>query len=101
MELLALQSGVTMTHVPYKGTGPALADLMGGHVDLMFANVVAAAPLVKSGKLRALAASTARRSPSLPEVRTVAAATGQALRRQCLDRRARAARAPTRASWNA
>ncbi len=77
MELLALQSGVTMTHVPYKGTGPALADLMGGHVDLMFANVVAAAPLVKSGKLRALAASTARRSPSLPEVRTVSEATGK------------------------
>ncbi|MEK5768739.1 tripartite tricarboxylate transporter substrate-binding protein, partial [Acinetobacter schindleri] len=64
-------------HVPYKGTGPALADLMGGHVDLMFANVVAAAPLVKSGKLRALATSTARRSPSLPEVRTVAEATGK------------------------
>ncbi|MGC3983632.1 MAG: tripartite tricarboxylate transporter substrate binding protein [Pseudorhodoferax sp.] len=76
MELLALQSGVAMTHVPYKGTGPALADVMAGHVALMFANVVAAAPLVKSGKLRALAASTARRSSALPEVRTVAEATG-------------------------
>ncbi|MEJ8823159.1 tripartite tricarboxylate transporter substrate binding protein [Variovorax humicola] len=77
MELLALQSGVSMTHVPYKGTGPALADVMGGHVDLMFANVVAAAPLVKSGKLRALATSTARRSPSLPDVRTVSEISGK------------------------
>lgn len=77
MELLALQSGVKMTHVPYKGTGPALADVMGGHVDLMFANVVAAAPLVKSGKLRALAVSTARRSTSLPDVRTVAELSGK------------------------
>jgi len=77
MELLALQSGVKLTHVPYKGTGPALADLMGGHVDLMFANVVAAGPLVKSGKLRALAASTSHRSLALPEVRTVTEATGK------------------------
>jgi tripartite-type tricarboxylate transporter receptor subunit TctC len=77
MELLALQSGVSMTHVPYKGTGPALADVMGGHVDLMFANVVAAGPLVKSGKLRALAASTAKRSASLPEVRTVGEISGK------------------------
>ncbi|HEY4068766.1 MAG TPA: tripartite tricarboxylate transporter substrate binding protein [Burkholderiaceae bacterium] len=77
MELLSLQSGVTMTHVPYKGTGPALADVMGGHVDLMFANVVAAAPLVKGGKLRALATSTSRRSPSLPDVRTVSEISGK------------------------
>jgi tripartite-type tricarboxylate transporter receptor subunit TctC len=77
MELLCQLSGLTMTHVPYKGTGPALADVMGGHVDLMFANVVAAASLVKSGKLRALAASTARRSPSLPEVRTVSELIGK------------------------
>jgi tripartite-type tricarboxylate transporter receptor subunit TctC len=77
MELLSLQSGVSMTHVPYKGTGPALADVMGGHVDLMFANVVAAGPLVKSGKLRALAASTAGRSASLPEVRTVGEISGK------------------------
>jgi tripartite-type tricarboxylate transporter receptor subunit TctC len=77
MELLCLQSGVTMTHVPYKGTGPALADVMGGHVDLMFANVVAAAPLVKGGKLRALATSTARRSPSLPDVHTVSELSGK------------------------
>ncbi|WP_213956549.1 MULTISPECIES: tripartite tricarboxylate transporter substrate binding protein [unclassified Variovorax] len=77
MELLTLQSGVSMTHVPYKGTGPALADVMGGHVDLMFANVVAAAPLVKSGKVRALATSTAHRSASLPEVRTVSEISGK------------------------
>ncbi|VTU41946.1 tripartite tricarboxylate transporter substrate binding protein [Variovorax sp. RA8] len=77
MELLALQSGVSMTHAPYKGTGPALADVMGGHVELMFANVVAAAPLVKSGKLRALAASTKSRSASLPDIATVAEITGK------------------------
>lgn len=77
MELLALQSNVAMTHVPYKGTGPALADVLGGHVDLMFANVVAAGPLVKSGKLRALATSTAKRSASLPDVRTVSEISGK------------------------
>ena len=77
MELLCQLSGLKMTHVPYKGTGPALADVMGGHVDMMFANVVAAASLVKAGKLRALATSTARRSPSLPEVRTVSEMTGK------------------------
>ncbi|MDM0064958.1 tripartite tricarboxylate transporter substrate binding protein [Variovorax sp. J31P207] len=78
MELLALDAGISMTHAPYKGTGPALSDVMGGHVDLMFANVVAAAPLVKSGKLRALATSTQQRSPSLPDVPTVAEITGKA-----------------------
>jgi tripartite-type tricarboxylate transporter receptor subunit TctC len=77
MELLCQLSGLKMTHVPYKGTGPALADVMGGHVDMMFANVVAAASLVKAGKLRALATSTARRSPSLPDVRTVSEMTGK------------------------
>ncbi|MDM0003113.1 tripartite tricarboxylate transporter substrate binding protein [Variovorax sp. J22P240] len=77
MELLALESGISTTHAPYKGTGPALSDVMGNHVDLMFANVVAAAPLVKSGKLRALATSTQRRSPSLPDVATVAEITGK------------------------
>ena len=77
MELLALQSGVSLTHAPYKGTGPALADVAGGHVDMMFANVVAAAPLARAGKLRALATSTQRRSPSLPEVPTVAEVTGK------------------------
>jgi tripartite-type tricarboxylate transporter receptor subunit TctC len=75
MELFCLQNGISMVHVPYKGTGPALTDVMGGHVHLMFGNVVGAAPLLKSGKLRALAASTAQRSPLLPEVRTVAELT--------------------------
>ena len=72
MELFCLQAGISMVHVAYKGTGPALTDVMGGHVHLMFGNVVGAAPLIKSGKLRALATSTAQRSPLLPEVRTVA-----------------------------
>lgn len=77
MELFCLQSGVRMVHVPYKGTGPALADVMGGHIDLMFANVVGAAPLLKAGKLRAVAASTAQRSSLLPEVKTVAELSGK------------------------
>lgn len=72
MELFCFQAGISMVHVAYKGTGPALTDVMGGHVDLMFGNVVGAAPLIKSGKLRALATSTAQRSPLLPDVRTVA-----------------------------
>lgn len=77
MELLCQQAGLTMVHVPYKGTGPALTDVMGGHVDVMFGNVVGVAPLVKTGKLRALATSTAQRSALLPEVRTVAELGGK------------------------
>lgn len=77
MELFCLQAGISMVHVAYKGTGPALTDVMGGHVDLMFGNVVGAAPLLKAGKLRALATSTAQRSPLLPEVRTVAELSGK------------------------
>jgi tripartite-type tricarboxylate transporter receptor subunit TctC len=77
MELFCLQSGISIVHVAYKGTGPALADVMGGHVDLMFANVVGAAPLLKAGKLRALAASTAHRSALLPEVKTVKELSGK------------------------
>ena len=67
-ELFSYMTGISMTHAPYKGTGPGLVDVMGGHVDVYFANIVGAAPLVKSGKLRAIAVTTARRSSLMPEL---------------------------------
>ncbi len=70
-EMLSHMYGISMIHVPYKGTGPALVDLMGGHIDLFFANIVGAAPLVKAGKLRAIAVTTAGRSALMPELPTV------------------------------
>ena len=63
-----------MTHVPYKGSGPAMADLLGGHVQAMFDNAPSALPHVRSGKLRALAVTTATRSPSAPDIPTMAEA---------------------------
>jgi tripartite-type tricarboxylate transporter receptor subunit TctC len=63
---------LAITHVPYKGTAPALAGLLGGQVDLMFDNLGASLPHVKSGKLRPLAVASARRFRSLPEVPTLA-----------------------------
>ena len=72
VELFKTMSGADLTHVPYKGTGPALADLLGGHVTVMFASTASARPLVLTGKLRALGISTAQRSPALPEIPTVA-----------------------------
>lgn len=64
-------AGIKWTHVPYKGSSPALTDLMGGRVDVMMDIVPTAAPYVKSGKLRALAVTTDRRSQQLPEVPTL------------------------------
>jgi tripartite-type tricarboxylate transporter receptor subunit TctC len=71
-ELLALSAGIRMTHVAYKGEQPALTDVVGNQIPLMFSNLVVALPLVQSGRLRALAISTAQRSPAAPEVPTVA-----------------------------
>jgi tripartite-type tricarboxylate transporter receptor subunit TctC len=71
-ELFKTMSGADLTHVPYKGTGPALADLLGGHVTVMFASTASARPLVLAGKLRALGISTAKRSPAMPEVAPIA-----------------------------
>lgn len=65
-------AGTDFMHVPYKGTGPALSDLLGGHVTMSFTDVLTAKPYVESGKLRALGVTTAKRSQALPDVPTVA-----------------------------
>ena len=72
MELFKTMAGVKITHVPYKGSAPAVTDLLGGHVSLMFDNMPSALPHVKAGKLRALAVSSLKRSPSAPEIPPVA-----------------------------
>ncbi|MDQ7955025.1 MAG: tripartite tricarboxylate transporter substrate binding protein [Pseudomonadota bacterium] len=72
LELLAYKSGVKFNHVPYKGSGPAIQDVIGGQVDMMFDTTVVAAPHIASGKLRAIAVTSPRRLESLPEVPTVA-----------------------------
>ena len=71
-ELFKSAAKVEMTHVPYKGSGPALADLMGGQVQAMFANMPGTLPQVKSGRLRVLAVTGEKRSSALPEVPTIA-----------------------------
>jgi tripartite-type tricarboxylate transporter receptor subunit TctC len=76
IEILAQRSGETLTHVPYRGTGPALPDLISGQVEAMFDNPSSALPLVREGKLRALAYTGASRSPAAPEVPTLIEATG-------------------------
>jgi tripartite-type tricarboxylate transporter receptor subunit TctC len=74
-ELFAGMAGVKITHVPYKGSGPALNDLLGGHVTMMFSTMASAAGLVREGnKVRALAVTGARRSQLFPELPTVAEA---------------------------
>ena len=73
-ELFKVMTGVQMSHVPYKGSAPALADLAGGQVQLMFDNLPSSLQLIKGGKLRALAVTSAQRSAALPEVPTVAEA---------------------------
>jgi tripartite-type tricarboxylate transporter receptor subunit TctC len=70
-ELFNLLAGVTMTHIPYKGAAPALVDLISGQVQASFLSVPAAAPHIRSGKIRALAVTGARRSQSLPELPTI------------------------------
>lgn len=72
MELLQSLAGIKLNHVPYKGAAPAFIDLIAGQVDLMFANIVGALPHVKSGRVRALAVSSAKRAAVLPEVPSVA-----------------------------
>jgi tripartite-type tricarboxylate transporter receptor subunit TctC len=71
-EMFKTMAGVQMSHIPYKGSAPALTDLLGGQVSLMFDNMPTALPHVKAGRLKALAVTTAKRSPALPELPTVA-----------------------------
>ena len=66
------QAGLKLTHVPYKGGGPAIQDLMGGHVSMSFATVLETSGQIKSGKLRAIAVTSDKRSPALPDVPTAA-----------------------------
>src|SRR6266581_1849359 len=73
-EYFRFQSGIEMTHVPYKGSAPALTDLVGGHVSMYFSSMPPAIQLVKEGKLRALAVTGQVRSPIFPELPTVAEA---------------------------
>src|SRR5204863_9313476 len=71
-ELFKTMAGVDMTHVPYKGSAPALTDLMGGQVQLMFDNLPSSLQQIKAGKLRAIAVTSAQRAPALPKVPTIA-----------------------------
>ena len=73
-ELFKTMAGVDIVHVPYKGAQPALTDLIAGQVQLMFATSASVIPYMKAGRLRALAVTTAQRSPSVPELPTVAEA---------------------------
>jgi tripartite-type tricarboxylate transporter receptor subunit TctC len=73
-EMFTSLAGIDLLHVPYKGSGPAVSDLLGGQVNVMFDSVTSAKPHIASGKLRALGVTTARRSSALPDVPTIAEA---------------------------
>lgn len=72
LELLKAKAGVDITHVPYKGSGPAIQDVIAGQVDMMFDTTVVAGPHIESGKLRAIAVTSAKRLATMPNVPTVA-----------------------------
>ncbi len=74
LELFNLQAGTKIVHVPYKGGGPAMVDLISGNIQLIFATAASAVPHINSGKIRALAVTTAKRSGLVPELPTVAEA---------------------------
>jgi len=74
MELLKGKTGTKMTHVPFKGVGPSVTALVAGEIDVSFASISATQSFIRAGRLRALAISTPKRSPALPEVPTVAEA---------------------------
>jgi tripartite-type tricarboxylate transporter receptor subunit TctC len=73
-ELLKSMTGIEMTHVPYKGSAPALTDVIAGHIPLMFSDTVPSLPLIREGKVRALGVSSAARLPSAPEIPPLAEA---------------------------
>jgi len=70
-ELFKTMAGVDMTHVPYKGSSPALTDLIGGQVQIMFDNLPSALPQIKGGRLRAIAVTSLKRAPVLPDIPTI------------------------------
>src|SRR5687767_1704807 len=70
-ELFNAMAGVKMVHIPYKGNAPALTDLIGGHVDLVYNGLTSALPFIKSGKLRALAVTSLNRAGALPDLPTL------------------------------
>jgi tripartite-type tricarboxylate transporter receptor subunit TctC len=70
-ELFKLTAGVSLQHVPYKGGGPAMADVIAGHVTVMFSSLVQTTPFIQSGQLRALGTGGAKRNPVLPDVPTI------------------------------
>src|SRR5262249_40684380 len=74
IELLQSMTGITMLHVPYQGSAKANIDVMGGRIDMQFDSMPGASSLIKDGRLRAIAVSSAKRSPVLPDVPTVAEA---------------------------
>jgi tripartite-type tricarboxylate transporter receptor subunit TctC len=73
-ELFKSMAGVDMLHVPYKGSGPAVSDLIGGQINMMFDNMPSSLPHVKAGRLRAIAVTSGKRSPAMPDLPTVAEA---------------------------
>ena len=73
-ELFDMLAGTKMTHIAYKGTGPALNDLLGGQIQLIFGSAPATIPLVRANRLRAIAVTTTKRSAALPDLPTVAEA---------------------------
>ena len=73
-EVFASMAGLNLLHVPYKGSGPAVTDMLGGQVDLMFDSITSARPHIQAGKLRALGVTSAKRSATLPGVPTIAEA---------------------------
>ena len=79
-ELYKSMAGTFLVHFPYRGSGPALIDLIGGSMDLMFDNLPSALPQIKAGKLKALAVTSAQRSAALPDLPTVAEAGGPLLK---------------------
>lgn len=79
-ELFKSMSGTYMVHFPYKGSGPAMLDLLGGSMDVMFDNLPSAIPHIKSGKLKALAVSSHQRSEAVPDLPTLEEAGGPALK---------------------
>src|SRR5450830_299510 len=73
-ELFKTAAGINMVHIPYKGAGPAIIDVLGGHVPMLFDNIPSVQPQVSSGKMKAIAVTSAKRSPAMPNVPTFAEA---------------------------